>query len=628
MKKLIAFVAAACCVFASCVKSELHDSEQTDNLTPSTFTGTLEQMSEPDTKTTLQDGYKVVWSLNDFVMIFNGTTAGSKYKLDPEYVGKDVAKFKIMGTEATGGNSISNIVAYYPHSDGITCAPNGQSYTLNGLVLSATSTYKEGSFPNRANAAVAVAPLGDVNNLKFKNLLGCLRLQIKGNAIISSISLKGNSDEILAGPISVVTNGDTPTVTKLSTSHKGVVLTCPNILLDPDVPKDFYLCVPPTYFASGFNITVTTNDHKTYEFSTSQPCSIKRSVIMRMPVLTCNTPPIDLSQDGTANSYIVSSAGAYKFPTVKGNSSTSVGTIASVSVLWESFGTSTVPSVGDLIKSVSYSNGHITFYTANTFKEGNALIAAKDASGKILWSWHIWLTDKPADQVYYNNAGTMMDRNLGATSATPGDVGALGLMYQWGRKDPFLGSSSISSNTQAVSTLTWPEAVPVDATTGTIAYAQEHPTTFITSNRYPYDWHYGDADNTLWQSNKTIYDPCPPGYRVPDGGDNGVWPKALGSSNKFTNLSLYNSTTKGFNFSTKFGNASTIWYPLAGYLKYSTGQILSVAKHGLCWTVTPYSNYPHHLNLYYEGIVNPNNTDSRGNGFSVRCCKEKSEQLD
>ena len=98
------------------------------------------------------------------------------------------------------------------------------------------------------------------------------------------------------------------------------------------------------------------------------------------------------------------------------------------------------------------------------------------------------LTDKPQGQVYYNNAGTMMDRNLGATSATPGDVGALGLLYQWGRKDPFLGGGSISSNTVAKSTGTWPSAVSSDSNTGTIAYATSNPTTFIMRNSNNYDW--------------------------------------------------------------------------------------------------------------------------------------------
>ena len=130
-----------------------------------------------------------------------------------------------------------------------------------------------------------------------------------------------------------------------------------------------------------------------------------------------------------------------------------------------------------------------------------------------------------------------MDRNLGATSATPGSVGALGLFYQWGRKDPFLGSRSISSSTKAASTLSWPSNVSSNSSDGTIAYATAHPTTFITCNSSNDDWYYtgsSSTDNTRWQSSKTIYDPCPPGWRVPDGGDNGIWSKAVGSSNYFS----------------------------------------------------------------------------------------------
>ena len=66
-----------------------------------------------------------------------------------------------------------------------------------------------------------------------------------------------------------------------------------------------------------------------------------------------------------ANCYIISKSGTYSFPTVKGNSTVSVGSVASAQVLWESFGTSVTPKVGDLIKSVSYANGAITFQTAD-----------------------------------------------------------------------------------------------------------------------------------------------------------------------------------------------------------------------------------------------------------------------
>ena len=330
----------------------------------------------------------------------------------------------------------------------------------------------------------------------------------------------------------------------------------------------------------------------------------------------------DLSASGTANCYIVSASGDYKFKTVKGNTTTSVGSVSSASVVWETFGTATAPNVGDLVNTVSYSNGYITFRT--TGKEGNALIAAKDASGNILWSWHIWCTDKPSDQMYKNGAGTMMDRNLGATSATPGDVGALGLLYQWGRKDPFLGSSSISSNTQAKSTITWPSPVASNSSNGTIAYATSHPTTFITCNENNYDWYYtgsSSTDNTRWTSNKSTYDPCPPGYRVPDGGSSGIWSKALGSSSDLSN-DPWNSTNKGMDFKTYFTSSTQCWYPASGYLYSYVGSLYNVGSNGDYWSCTPNGSYAYYLYFYSDGNVYPSYGSYRAHGQSVRCSRE------
>ena len=345
-----------------------------------------------------------------------------------------------------------------------------------------------------------------------------------------------------------------------------------------------------------------------------------------------NSNATDLSGSESANCYVVSNAGAYKFKSVKGNSSTSVGSVASAEVLWESFGTDIEPNVGDLIKSVSHSDGYIYFQTADTFKEGNAVIAVKDDSGEILWSWHIWLTDQPQEQVYYNNAGTMMDRNLGATSATPGDVGSLGLLYQWGRKDPFLGSASISEEVEAKSTITWPSAVQADSSNGTIEYATSHPTTFITYNwgdySNNYDWYYTGStttDNTRWttyETAKSIYDPCPAGWRVPDAGRNGVWSKAVGSSSSFRNSSLYNSTNEGMNFSGKFGSVSTIWYPASGFRYSYDGRLCNVDYSGSCWSASPYKRSAYYMDFYDDGKVYPSRDSNRSSGRSVRCIKE------
>ena len=132
----------------------------------------------------------------------------------------------------------------------------------------------------------------------------------------------------------------------------------------------------------------------------------------------------------------------------------------------------------------------MTFSTPEALKNGNAVIAAKDADGNILWSWHIWVCkdyDPVAKaQTYYNNAGVMMDRNLGATSATPGNIASVGFLYQWGRKDPFLAGHEIAypysgsaTRETAASTLAWPSPVASNASAGTIGYATAHPTTFI-----------------------------------------------------------------------------------------------------------------------------------------------------
>lgn len=342
----------------------------------------------------------------------------------------------------------------------------------------------------------------------------------------------------------------------------------------------------------------------------------------------------DLSLSGTANCYIVSSAGDYKFPAVKGNGNESVGSVSSVEVLWESFGTDVTPQVGNLISYAGYSDDWVYFLTdENYFREGNAVIAAKDASGKVLWSWHIWLTDRPEDQVYNNNAGTMMDRNLGATSATPGDVGALGLLYQWGRKDPFLGSSSISSSTRAESTLSWPSPVESTAFTGTIDYAVANPTTFVTYNIGNSDWYYtgsSSTDNTRWESSKTIYDPCPPGYRVPDGGSSGVWSKAFGSSSDFRE-NAYDNANEGFNFGSSgagtkklSSSVSTCWYPAAGYLSdyNGSGSLDILGNYGHCWSCSPFGYGAYDIFFSNSGSVYPSYDCSRACGFSVRCLKE------
>ena len=328
----------------------------------------------------------------------------------------------------------------------------------------------------------------------------------------------------------------------------------------------------------------------------------------------------DLSAEGTANCYLINGAGNYKFKAVQGNlEDVTVGNVKKTEVLWESFGTDVMPNVGDLIASVGYQNGYVYFSTPAEFKNGNASIAVRNSKDLILWSWHIWCSEEGwNDHVYPNNAGTMMDRNLGATSATPDDVGAFGLLYQWGRKDPFMGSSSLSTSTIAVSTGTWKEVSGSDY--NKMSYAEENPTTFIKTN-----WTGGNVPGFAWhtsESEKGLYDPCPVGYRVPDGGENGFW-------------ATVDVEIKSYNYgltSTLADGVTTAWYPFAGK-RQGNGQLIQVGDYGYLYTasiVGVNSNAKEGFASYVQldGLANYRNSfnqfgsGSKTEGYSIRCIKE------
>ena len=329
----------------------------------------------------------------------------------------------------------------------------------------------------------------------------------------------------------------------------------------------------------------------------------------------------DLSAEGTANCYLVQASGNYKFKAAIGNTEYSVGNVKKTEVLWETFGTDVMPNEGDLIASTGYQNGYIYFSTAENFNNGNASIAARNSKDVILWSWHIWCSEEGwNDQVYPNNAGIMMDRNLGATSATPGDVGAFGLLYQWGRKDPFMGSCAKSGTTLAASTGSWSTV----SGSKNVAYAEENPTTYVTTSGS--DWCSQDGEDYAfrWQENKkSLYDPCPYGYRVPKGGNDSFWATALGTSSNAWNSAIMKWTNNGFTWTLADGTTAA-WYPAVGYRDRDSGALDYVGSHGYYWSASPHpsiSIYAYYL-YFYNGNVYPADYSHRGHGYSVRCVKE------
>ena len=356
---------------------------------------------------------------------------------------------------------------------------------------------------------------------------------------------------------------------------------------------------------------------------------------------------IDLSANGTANCYIVPSAGNYSFDaTVIGNGQNGIlpdGQFhttetminpTSAELLWQ-----TNYSEGKgLISMVKLEDGKVFFNT--TGKTGNANIAVKDADGNIIWSWHIWCVEyDPGMDVpvknHYGKTNTLMGMNLGATSAER-DKGVFGLYYQWGRKDPFIGSS-LEDPASLITTYDISGHEVIWGNNGTsqgesIGYAVSHPTTFILGdiNTSYNNWTTSQNDY-LWgaplgMSNgsghvKTIYDPCPPGYTVPDK-DAFTGFTSTGEINfSRDEINAEGEFQWGFYFIT--GPRSKTFFPASGYRVDFYEQMSSFSQSGCYWTASPDSRDAGAASsLYFNAYnVNPDSYDSQANAFSVRCMK-------
>lgn len=240
----------------------------------------------------------------------------------------------------------------------------------------------------------------------------------------------------------------------------------------------------------------------------------------------------DLGADGTSNCYIVSKPGYYKFKaTVRGNGTLPESCDGEITVsitpdhadvLWCTYNTMTAPTAAaEIIPAVALNGDYIEFETPmNDITPANAIIAAYAADNTILWTWHIWFTDEPSVSDLGGTA--WMDRNLGATCPNiAGDTRSGGFLYQWGRKDPMRGAGNTSADFIATTPeLTEEQAeVKVDEATGTIAASIKNPRPFINTfpdGAGPKDWIFTADHNDRWQdARKTMFDPCPAGYKVP-----------------------------------------------------------------------------------------------------------------
>ena len=377
-----------------------------------------------------------------------------------------------------------------------------------------------------------------------------------------------------------------------------------------DTGNDYYFLLPAGSLANGFKLNILHKDG-TYTTMTEEPRrtpgGLKRDVITKYTVTgTTIITPKDAPLK-TANCYVFPATnGVYSIPATnmgngaQGNGGSSRETDVEygqerryttnsyplsysenyvAEVLWQTKNDDSAVTEGEIITLQGYTKndkdatGEIRFNLTGI--KGNAVIALKDGpNGTILWSWHIWVID-PNDLTYVesnkyydlkgnitlnNNAGIIMNKNLGAYSTSTNDVHAYGLMYQFGRKDPFPGAREASISGADLKVVC--EIYPLD---GILTYdwfssftsSINYPTTFAISNVHT--WISCMSRNLGWMPDcKNLFDPCPIGWRVC-----GYEPliKASGTEELQNRASLEDNGMKFSGIS-----SGDIWIPFTGWI--------------------------------------------------------------
>lgn len=300
----------------------------------------------------------------------------------------------------------------------------------------------------------------------------------------------------------------------------------------------------------------------------------------------------------TANCYVVNASGTYTLPLVYGNAiknggpntaaytSTKSGTNILTGFVNHLGDAISKPYIYDnpgctpadaclvwqdaegLIQNVSLTadKQNISFEVPKaTIRQGNAIVAVRDASGVIMWSWHIWVTDyklgsdlrtvtnfqsveyhlMPVNLGWCDGPTTVYESRRVSVRLTQAGTGQTVLFtldqpaqtivefgnspyYQWGRKDPMLPGVYQGSGTTVVDKSCYTDSDKTgyafnktSLNTDAISEYIGNPHCFnINSAMDGLYYNLWSADNTLTAANyepivKTVYDPSPVGYCVP-----------------------------------------------------------------------------------------------------------------
>jgi len=580
------------------------------------------------TRTSLDSDLKVVWNSGDKIMLFSESSpSGEEYETSDD--GTTTGAFNPTG------NSVKGDVRYaiYPSTvvSGATMSEKSVEIDFSALM---DQTYSAELGETTTVSSLPMVSSSSDTSFVFENICGGVKFQINEyqglSLMINSIEVTALGGEQISGKATydfasdsliLASSGDNNSVKV--TSSGGVNISTDGVLSES---RSFVVFLPAGTYSEGFTFCLTDEDGRQYIKKAAGPITVKAGVVTPLSPL-CLT-----LYYGTANCIVTSSSGTlsidvtpyYVFGTdfvhegivASDSEGNPAGCATSAAVLWQQVEKN---ASGNVVGTPSISGTTLSVPVTGT--KGNAVVTIKDSDGVVLWSYHIWVSDV-SDVSYSNESrGTfqMMDRNLGATSTTLKDRNTYGCFYQWGRKDPFprdLNAERPSGSpykNEGAETLTG--TTDSDATTGTIGWSVRNPGTRLLSSS---NWHYAGDIPQLWGNSegtadegvgtKTVYDPCPEGYRVAD-------PSCF--NNGWTFNKTYCNSNYGYTFKTDDSSTST--FTTGGDLMKNANGIEFLEYRGYLWTNSPVA-----YRFYYNNASVK--VDASGlvfaNGAGVRCVKE------
>ncbi|MDR3227776.1 MAG: BACON domain-containing protein [Prevotellaceae bacterium] len=431
-----------------------------------------------------------------------------------------------------------------------------------------------------------------------------------------------------------------------------------------------------------FSISCSLNEN----LEAAEDATVTVSARETSKIITVKQPGLtNLSENGTSNSYIVTQSGTYSFSAnVIGNGAAGIigGAVfhtnnpaiapESAKLLWQDY----FNNGAGLISSVKLdkTKTRVIFTTPQTFVHGNALIAVCDASDNILWSWHIWMPETEIISLNSETGYEIMNLNLGAITAERANPKNYGMLYQWGRKEPFPAAATLTGSTTTVGAplydmqgngISIQNSSWTDLTNNNLIYAIQNPTVCLSNYaQYPTsrDWLKADkSENALWgnpngnekdsennyinKGSKSCYDPCPVGWRVPpvDVFRNFATLNAYNMAYDISDFNIADMDNNGildiadynYGWVFKLGENVSSYFSAAARFDGQYAMLMgSVSGYwGTYWCNAPYNNNngTSFVPLSFQ-VKNYNGSDgiaimmffnaSRADAYSVRCIKE------